>query len=56
MTEKTVIWLLVLAMPIIFVVILGFSFLIGRFFYISIPALLIWDYIDTKKNGKNEGF
>ena len=49
-------WLLVLAMPIMFVVIVGLGFLIGRFFFISIPALLIWDYIDTKKYGKNEWF
>ncbi len=49
-------WLLVLAMPLMGAVVLGLALLIGRFFYISIPLLLIWDYIDTKKYGKNEWF
>ena len=49
-------WLLVLAMPLMFVIIVGLGILIGRFFFISIPVLLIWDYITTKKYGKNEWF
>ena len=60
MTKKTkdelTCWLLVALMPIMFVIILGLALLIGRFFFISIPALLIWDCIDTKKYGKNEWF
>ena len=60
MTKKTkdelTCWLLVLATPLIAAAVTGLGFLIGRFFYISIPVLLIWDYIDTKKYGKNEWF
>ena len=46
-------WLLIALMPVMFVAILTLALLIGRFFYIAIPVLLIWDYITTKKYGRS---